>query len=112
MNITTYSLLKAGPGSVLCNFVKEFVKPRRLSKSFTASQLCNSSPPVMRLIRSDGIPFSKKTQILMVGRITLHRYESATYDLRVWKARSVSIAHVLCVNAIKHIYQLSNAMLG
>lgn len=53
---------------------------------------------------------SEKAQILnRVGRITLC---AATYDPSVWKTRIVSIAHVLCANAIIRIYKLSNAMLG
>lgn len=102
---------KPGPGSVLCVFIKEFGKPR-LSKSFIASQLRNSSPPVMRLLRSASIPFWKAQILNQAGRIMLYLYENAIYDLNFWKTRIVSIAHVLYANAIKHIYQLSNAMLG
>lgn len=53
---------------------------------------------------------SEKAQILnRLGRITLC---AATYDRSVWETRIVSIARVLCANAIIHIHQLSNAMLG
>lgn len=55
VNVTTDRLWKAGPASVLCVFDKEFGKPR-LIKSFIASQLGNSSPPVMRLLHSVSIP--------------------------------------------------------
>lgn len=82
MNVTTHSLWKAGPGSVLCIFVKEFVKPR-LSKSFTASQLRNSSPPVMRLLRSDGITFKKKNPDSYGGK----NYTPPLWKFHLWPER-------------------------